>query len=460
MNPNLLRFARDLWADLREPEVFWQIGALASCLGLAWWLARLLRERFGERWTDRLDAQAAQMAEGDTRTRRFGEHMRMVGGGFGRILFPLLGLAFLLICRAVLAKFAHVNLLNLAVPLLTAFVVVRALVYLLRQVFAPSGGLAASERWIAIAVWFGVALHFIGWLPELTGAIESVGFHVGRQRISLWLIAQAAGSVALTLLISLWLSNLIEGRLARAESLDSSLRVVLARFVKALLVLVAILTSLGLVGIDLTVLSVFGGALGVGLGLGLQRIASNYLSGFIILLDRSIRIGDLITVDKYSGSVTHIHTRYTVLKALDGTEAIVPNETLVNTAVQNLSFTTRENRLAVAVTVAYDSHLEQVCGILMAVAGAHPRILDKPAPVVFLTKFGADGLELEMGFWITDPEAGSLNVRSELNFAIWREFKLHGVAVPFPQREVRLLDSAGPGQNRVAGSQGAAMPKA
>ena len=439
MYPSPFAFARDLWADLNEPAVFWQLGALALCLGAAWWLARLLRARFGDRINDQLDARGAQLAGADGRTRKLGDQLRVVGGGFGRILFPLLALALLLICRAVLERFEHVNLLNLAVPLLTALVVVRALVYLLREVFAPSGGLAASERWIVIVVWIGVALHFLGWLSELRGAVESVAFYIGAQRISLWLIANVAASVAMTMLVSLWLSNLIEGRLREAESLDASLRAVLGRFIKAVLVLVAVLTSLGFAGIDLTVLSVFGGALGVGLGLGLQRIASNYLSGFIILLDRSIRIGDMITVDKYSGAVTHINTRYTVLKALDGTEAIVPNETLVSTPVQNLSFTTRENRLAIQVTVAYDSDLEQVRGILLAAAGAHERILDEPAPRVFLTKFGADGLDLEMGFWIHDPEAGSLNVRSDLNFAIWREFKLHGVAVPFPQREVRML---------------------
>lgn len=440
MNAKLFQFGRELLDDLRDPDVLWQFGALLLCLGAAWWLARLLRRSLGEHLDKKIGEQIdAHEANGDERSRVIGQHLRMVGGGFSRILFPLLALALVWISRAVLAQFHHVNFLNLAVPLLSAFVVVRALVYLLRQVFAPSGALAAGERWVAIAVWVAVALHFTGSLPALVGAIDAVVFHFGKQRISLWLIVQAAASVALTLLVSLWLSTVIEGRLMRAESLDLSLRVVLGRFIKALLVLVAVLTSLGLVGIDLTVLSVFGGALGVGLGLGLQRIASNYLSGFIILLDRSIRIGDLITVDKYSGAVTHINTRYTVLKAGDGTEAIVPNETLVNTPVQNLSFTTRENRLAIEVTVAYESDLDQVRGIMLAAAGAHARILAAPAPAVFLTKFGADGLELEMGFWIKDPEAGSLNVRSELNFAIWREFKMHGVAVPYPQREIRLL---------------------
>ena len=434
-SPQLMRFAHDLWADLHDANVVWQLVTLALSLGLGYWLARVLRPHLEGR------VQAHQ----DDLTRRgasFAQHMHLVGGGFNRILYPLLALIFVLIGRAVLGNFHHVNVLNLAVPLLTAFAVIRALVYLLRHVFAPSGALAASERWLAIAVWVGVALHLTGLAPELVGALDRVAFHIGKQRISLWLIGQAALSVSLTLLISLWLAAGIEGRLMSAESLNLSLRVVLGRFVKALLVLAAVLTSLGLVGIDLTVLSVFGGALGVGLGLGLQRIASNYLSGFILLLDRSIRIGDLVTVDKYSGAVTHINTRYTVLKALDGTEAIVPNEILVNTPVQNLSFTTRENRLAIQITVAYDSDLDKVKGIMLAAAAEHPRILDEPAPVVFLTKFGADGLELEMGFWIRDPEHGNLNVRSELNFAIWSGFKLHCVSVPFPQREVRMLDAA------------------
>ncbi len=431
MNTQLFKFFRDLRSDLRDPDVIWQLGTLMLCLIVAAWLARILRQRFDRHVRTREDA-----------SRVFGEQMRLVTGGFSRILFPGIALLLVLISRGVLVHFHHVNFLTLAIPLLFAFAGIRALVCLLRQVFAPSGTLVAGERWLTILVWIGVALHLTGALPQVIEWLEQVRVHLGKQSISLWLILQAAFSVALTLLGSLWASALIERRLMGAETLDMSFRVVLGRFAKAILVLVAILTSLELVGIDLTVLSVFGGALGVGLGLGLQRIASNYLSGFIILLDRSIRIGDMVTVDKYSGSVTQINTRYTVLKALDGTEAIIPNETLVSAPVQNLSYTTRENRLAIQVTVAYDSDLDKVMGIMLAAAGSNPRVLAEQAPKVFLTRFGADGLELEMGFWIQDPEAGSLNVRSDLNLAIWREFKLHGISVPFPQREVRLLGDA------------------
>ncbi len=426
-------FVSDLWDDLREPHFLWQAGVLVLCLCIAWLAARQLRAGLRKR----LAGRAALGSDP-------GPQLRFVGGGFERLLFPLLALVMVFTGRLVLARFHHVNLLHVALPLLTAFVAIRALVYLLRHVFSSSGALAAGERWIAFAAWLGVALYFSGFLPEVSATLDHMRFAVGKHQVSLLLILQGCASIALTLLLSLWVSALIEARLMQAESVDMSLRVVLGRVAKALLVVIAVLVSLSLVGIDLTVLSVFGGALGVGLGLGLQRIASNYFSGFIILLDRSIRIGDVVTVDKFGGAVTQINTRYTVLKAGDGTEAIVPNELLVNSPVSNLSFTTRENRLAIGVVVAYDSDLEVVTQILLDAAGAHARVLKSPAPAVLLKGFGADGLEMELGFWIQDPEQGSSNVRSDLNFAIWRGFQEKGVTIPCPQREIRVVNDRTP----------------
>ena len=183
--------------------------------------------------------------------------------------------------------------------------------------------------------------------------LEAIQFPVGRQRLTLWDLLVGAVSVVLTLLAALWIGSVIEARLMAATSLTPNSRVVVSRLLKALLAFVAVLVALSLVGIDLTVLSVFGGALGVGLGLGLQRIASNYVSGFIILLDNSLTIGDMITVDKYYGAVSQINTRYTVIKALDGTETIVPNEMLVSSPVINHSYSDRKVRVAVKVSVAY-----------------------------------------------------------------------------------------------------------
>jgi len=217
---------------------------------------------------------------------------------------------------------------------------------------------------------------------------------------------------------------------------------VFSRLAKSLLVLFAVLIVLPLVGIDLTVLSVFGGAIGVGLGFGLQKIASNYVSGFIILLDRSIRIGDLITADNFYGEVKNITTRYVVVRALDGREAIIPNEMLITTTVLNHSYSNRQIRLAIPVQVAYKCGPEDAMRLMEAAAAQHPRALADPPPRAFLARFGDSGIELELGVWIGDPEHGTLDIRSELNLAIWRAFREAGIEIPYPQREVRVLAGA------------------
>jgi small-conductance mechanosensitive channel len=229
----------------------------------------------------------------------------------------------------------------------------------------------------------------------------------------------------------------------RADTLTTNSRVVLARVVKALLLVVAVLVGLSSVGIDLTVLSVFGGALGVGLGLGLQRIASNYVSGFIILLDRSLSIGDMITVDKFYGRVDQINTRYTVIKALDGTETILPNEMLVSTPVINHSLTSPEVRVVIKTSIAYSADLDRALDILAECARAQPRVLPRPEPGAFITALGADGIELEVGFWIRDPEEGTLAVRSEITRQVLRRFAAEGIEIPFPQRDIRIVSAEG-----------------
>jgi len=306
------------------------------------------------------------------------------------------------------------------------------------------GGLQrAFERWIALLIWFAVALYLTGVLSDVISALESMRFPVGRLQISLWDLLIGAVSVVITVLAALWFGSSIESRLMRAETLTTNSRVVLARVVKALLLLVAVLMALSIVGIDLTVLSVFGGALGVGLGLGLQRIASNYVSGFIILLDRSLSIGDMITVDKYYGRVAQINTRYTLIKALDGTETILPNEMLVSTPVVNHSLTSREVRVVMKVSIAYSSDLDRALEILGDCARTQSRVLEKPEPAAFVTALGADGIELEVGFWIRDPEEGTLAVRSEITRSVLRQFAAERIQIPFPQRDIRILAADG-----------------
>jgi small-conductance mechanosensitive channel len=189
---------------------------------------------------------------------------------------------------------------------------------------------------------------------------------------------------------------------------------------------IALLLGLSMVGIDITALSVFSGALAVGLGLGLQKIASNYVSGFIILLDRSIRIGHVVSLDAAtSGVVTQITARYTVLRTLTGTEVIIPNEYLVSNIVRNESYSDSRVRVVVSVQVAYGTDLEQAMRLMNEAAQAQARVLADPAPQVLLAAFAESGINLDLGFWIADPQEGTGGVRSAINMAIWRSFAEH-----------------------------------
>lgn len=411
------RLLNDLWNDLQQPDILWQLATLAFCLGLAWLAARALRRE-------------PTAGEGAWRT---GQR------GLNRILFPLFALGLVLLARLLLRQWHHVNLLNVAVLLLGSFAVIRVVMFALRQAFAPSGWLADFERMLALIVWSVVALHILGLLPELIDALEAVDFSVGKQRLSLWLLLQGSVAVLVTLLLALWGGGLIEARLLKAASLDDNLRLVFARLSKALLILLAVLISLPLVGIDLTALSVFGGALGVGIGFGLQRIASNYVSGFILLLDHSIRLGNLIAVDKFRGEVTQITTRYTVLRGADGAEFIVPNDVLIGSVVQNETYTNPRMRLAITVQVGYAGDVERAMALLVEAARRHPRVQAEPSPKAFLVRFAESGFELELGFWIADPQEGSIGIKSDISLDIWRSLREAGIEIPYPRQEVRLL---------------------
>ncbi len=245
------------------------------------------------------------------------------------------------------------------------------------------------------------------------------------------------------MIVAMWLGSAVEDRLMRSTTLDANLKVVLARVGRALLVLAAILISLSLVGIDVTVLGVFGGALGVGLGFGLQKIASNYVSGFIILIDRSLRIGDTINVSGLTGMVTQIRTRYTVVRGLDGIETLIPNEKLITDVVQNQSSYLTRGYAKAAVQIAYASDLEKAMTLLAEAAKDVPRVLQEPAPTPYLVSFGTDGINLELGFWIENAAQGTSGVRSAVNLNIWRLFAANGISIPFAQREVRIIGGAG-----------------
>lgn len=424
---------RSLQNELSRPSEAWQLMIIAVSLLAAWFYARLIRHRTEKR------LQAAATSGHRIKV----DVLRFSIAGFRRLAFPLAAMLLMAAGGATLHFAAGVqpgqlHVLRLALLLVAAMAAIRMFVYIVRRSLPRAAWIGSFELGIALAIWIMVALHVTGLLNSLVGYLDAVRFPVGKPPLTLWDILAGGVSVVLTVLAALWAGSVIEAQLMNAKSMTANSRVVLSRVVKALLTVLAVLIALSFVGIDLTILSVFGGALGVGLGLGLQRIASNYVSGFIILLDRSLSIGDMITVDKFSGSVSQINARYTVIKALDGTETIVPNEMLVSTPVINHSYSNTTVQVVVKLSIGYGADLDRALQILIDAAATQSRVLKDPEPTAFVTGFGPDGVELQVGFWIRDPEAGSLPIRSEIAREVLQRFRQEGIEIPAPQREIRI----------------------
>ena len=401
--------------------MLWQSGIIAASLALGWLISWRLKPR---------------IVSEDVLRWKLGR------GGLARVTFPLLTLVFLLIGKAVYGRGHPLAILNVAVSLVTAFALVRLALYILRHVFPPNPMLKASERFIAFILWGWMALYITGWHTVVRDFLhDELAFKVGKVDLSALDLLQGFGAIVVTLLIALWLARLLESRLMGQEHMDMSLRVVLSKFVRALFLVVAVLIALQFAGIDFTLLSVFGGALGVGIGFGLQKVASNYISGFIILLDRSIRPGDMITADNRYGTVSQLNARYTVVRSLDGTESIIPNDTLMTTTVINHSYSDQRILLKLAVQVSYASPLDEVLVLLVDAAAGEPRVLKDPAPGAVVTGFGESGINLEVQFWIADPQNGQSALKSSIYLAIWRAFKTQGIEIPYPQRELRITKS-------------------
>ena len=401
--------------------MLWQSGIIAASLALGWLISWRLKPR---------------IVSEDVLRWKLGR------GGLARVAFPLLTLVFLLIGKAVYGRGHPLAILNVAVSLVTAFALVRLALYILRHVFPPNPMLKASERFIAFILWGWMALYITGWHTLVRDFLhDELAFKVGKVDLSALDLLQGFGAIIVTLLIALWLARLLESRLMGQEHMDMSLRVVLSKFVRALFLVVAVLIALQFAGIDFTLLSVFGGALGVGIGFGLQKVASNYISGFIILLDRSIRPGDMITADNRYGTVSQLNARYTVVRSLDGTESIIPNDTLMTTTVINHSYSDQRILLKLAVQVSYASPLDEVLVLLVDAAAGEPRVLKDPAPGAVVTGFGESGIDLEVQFWIADPQNGQSALKSSIYLAIWRAFKTQGIEIPYPQRELRITKS-------------------
>jgi small-conductance mechanosensitive channel len=358
---------------------------------------------------------------------------------FDGVFFPVMALCLAYLAKAVLLSTTTLALFKVAIPILMSLAAIRLSVRVMKASFPQSRTVHLMERTVSWMAWGAVVLWVTGVLPLVLKAMEDVSWKMGATRIDLRTLMEGLLTAGLVLVLALWVASVIERKLLHGEVEDLSLRKIAANIVRAVLLFVGLLLGLSAVGIDLTALSVLGGAIGVGLGFGLQKIAANYVSGFVILAERSLRIGDMVKVDGFEGRISDIRTRYTVIRALNGREAILPNEMLITERVENSSLADPKVSITTHVQVAYGCDLPAVQRALVVAVSTVDRVLQDPAPAVLLNEFAADGLALSIAFWIADPENGQNNVRSDVNLAVLATLNEIGVQIPYPQRVVRQL---------------------
>lgn len=402
--------------SLLKPSALIEAAVLLGCVAAAWAIVRVLAGREshkGSVWLGR----------------------RVIDGA----LFPVLALAFAYVARRALENTVPIAVFRIVVPILLSLVIIRVTARVLRVAFPHSQWMRFTERTVSWLAWIGVVLWISGLLPVALEELDGIHWQLGATQVSLRRLIEGAISAVVVLVVALWISSAIEARLLKNAGADLSLRKIAANGTRAVLLFIGLLLALSAAGIDLTALSVLGGAVGVGIGFGLQKLAANYISGFVILAERALRIGDLVSVDGFEGRITDIATRYTVVRALSGRESIVPNEMLLTQRIENASFSDRNVLLTSTVQVAYGTDLPALLPELRAAVTAVPRVLAEPGPSVQLANFAADGLELKVLFWIGDPENGQGNVRSDVNLAVLACLNRLGIQIPFPQRVVHAV---------------------
>ena len=403
---------------LTEPVAMVDVAVLLACVAVAWLLVRILRKSF--------------LSSGPSIL--FG---RKVWDG---VLFPLVLLILVYLARTVLILWLPLTVLQVAVPALVVLVLIRVGVKVLQAAFKDSPTVRSLERSFSWIAWLVLVLWVSGLLPVLLNELEEVHWKLGSTTMSLRTALEGTLTVGAVMIVTLWISSIIEARLLRnAIGSELSLRKAVSNAIRALMVLVGLLVALSSVGLDMSALSVLGGALGVGIGFGLQKLAANYVSGFVILAERSVRIGDNVLVDGFEGRITNINGRYAVIRSLSGRESIVPNEMLITSRVENLTLADSKVWQSTSITVGYDSDVDLVMKLLVDAALSQTRVLKEPAPSAALAVFAADGLQFTLGYWIEDPQNGQLNLRSLINLAVLASLRSHAIDIPYPQRVIRTV---------------------
>ena len=367
------------------------------------------------------------------------------------VLPVIMALVLVLLARSsLLAAHFDVTLLGAAARLIGAYIVVRIGVLLFAASLGSKSWIQSWETRAAMLIWLAIAAEYLGWLDPIISTLDSLGIAAGKSRITVWSVLKLLFTLTLFMLAATWISRWVERRVKRLTNVAHSTRIGIAKFANAFLIGLSILMGLNAAGVDLTALTVLTGAIGLGLGFGLQSIAANFVSGFVLLMDRSIKPGDVISLSGQAGTSTEnfgwvqeLRGRYVVIRDRDGIEMLVPNQQLISNAVINWSYTDPRIRLKLPIRVSYADDPEFAIKVLLTACQGQPRVLAEPPPVARLMQFGDSGIELELRFWISDPQEGVNNVRSEVNRAIWRLFKEHKITIPMAQREI-LVRSAPP----------------
>jgi small-conductance mechanosensitive channel len=426
MRELLEKIAAQIESLLTGASLF-QLAAIAVVIGLSIWVGRLIR--------DSQQAKAISVQQGFRS--RLAEGLIIVSPHSMALILTAALVGFLQ-----LAKLNN-NLVSVALTLVALLFVIRLAVYILRVSVGEHAPIKGWGTTISLIVWAALALHAFGWLDAVVGALDSIGIKAGSTRISVWSVVKLLITVTAFVLVAAWLARWVEQRLMMMNSVAINMRIGLSKFVQAFLVGLSILLGLNAAGLDLTTLTVLTGAIGIGLGFGLQAIASNFVSGFVLLMDRSIKPGDVISLSGSTGTtsdnfgwVQELRGRYVVLRDRDGVETLVPNQHLITNPVINWSYADPRVRLRLPIRVSYRCDPELALRLLIEATQGHARVLADPEPVSRLMGFGDSGFELELRFWISDPQEGVNNVRSDVNRSIWRLFNENGIVIPVTQSEV------------------------
>jgi small-conductance mechanosensitive channel len=422
--------ARAVGAEITAPWFYVQAGILLAAAGAAMAIASLLRAR--------IDSSSLGMGwPGPLRL-----FIRVLIGSIGTVIFAaLIGLVRLVMVHTTWPSRSY--LLATAFSLASAWLIIRLATSLIRNDFVV--------RVVSIAAWAIAALSIIGQLEPAVAALDSVSIMLGSLRLTPLLIIK----VTVFLAVALWLASIggdfLESRIVRTRDLTPSVQVLLIKLMRVSLIVVAVAIVMSAVGIDLSAFAFFSGAVGVGIGFGLQKIISNFISGIILLADKSEKTGDLVTIGDNFGRISAMNTRYISVAAGDGREFLIPNEDLITQKVVNWTYTDKNTLVKVNFSTNYDADPNLVCKLAVDIATKTPRVSGQKPPNCLLAEFAETGMKFSLTFWIDDPYAGMDNVRSDVMLALWQAFKQENIRVPYPVREIRVRGGALPVETVVEG---------